>query len=72
MKIASTLVGLRLDVTILERVDALAARLRQNPDNVAMRLNRSSLLRLALLRGLESLEGASARATPADNVRSPP
>lgn len=57
MKTASTLVGLRLDATILERVDVLAQRLRQNPENVAMRLNRSSLMRLALLHGLESLEG---------------
>lgn len=60
MKVASTLVGLRLDAAILARVDALAERLRGNPENVAMRLTRSSLIRLALLRGLESIEGRPA------------
>ena len=56
MNAKSALIGLRLERSLLERVDALAQRLRQNPENVAMRLTRSSLLRLAVLRGLESLE----------------
>ena len=48
--------GIRVEPELLARIDENVARLRSNPENAALRMNRASLLRIAILRGLESLE----------------
>ena len=50
------LVTLRLPTSLLERADGLIPQLQQRRDFSAHRLSRSSVLRIALLRGLQSLE----------------
>lgn len=56
-------ISLRLPSSLLERCDALAERLRVDPDLAAMgRVTRTMVIRLALQRGLDQLEKAQ---TPA-------
>jgi hypothetical protein len=62
----SSIVTLRLPKSLLARADALIPRLRDNSEILVVgRLSRSVVLRLAVLRGLEALEGASPRAAKA-------
>jgi hypothetical protein len=51
-----TAFAVRLPAAILERLAALVPRLARRGDLSALRLTRSSVLRLALLRGLAQLE----------------
>lgn len=53
----SSIVTLRLPKSLLQRADALIPTLRSNSDIfVVGRLSRSVVLRLAVLKGLESME----------------
>jgi hypothetical protein len=53
----SSIVTLRLPKSLLQRADALIPALRSNSDIfVVGRLSRSVVLRLAVLKGLESME----------------
>ena len=53
----SSIVTLRLPKSLLQRADALIPALRSNSDIfVVGRLSRSVVLRLAVLRGLETME----------------
>lgn len=59
----SSIVTLRLPKSLLARADALIPRLRDNSDIfVVGRLSRSVVLRLAVLRGLETMEESQPRA----------
>lgn len=54
----SSIVTLRLPKSLLQRADSLIPALRSNSDIfVVGRLSRSVVLRLAVLRGLEAMEG---------------
>lgn len=58
----SSIVTLRVPKALLARADALVPRLRENSELAAFgRLSRSVVLRLAVLRGLEALEGDQPR-----------
>jgi hypothetical protein len=55
----SVIVTLRLPKALLQRADELVPKLRDNDEMMAMgRVSRSTVLRLAVLRGLEALEGS--------------
>jgi hypothetical protein len=59
----SSIVTLRLPKQLLQRADALIPALRTNSDIfVVGRLSRSVVLRLAVLRGLEAMEGSTPKA----------
>lgn len=49
-------VSIRLPKELLERAEGLVEVLRKNPDNVLLGLTRATVLRLAILRGLDALE----------------
>lgn len=49
-------VSIRLPKELLERAEGLVDALRKNPDNVLLGLTRATVLRLAILRGLDALE----------------
>lgn len=51
-----TQIALRVTTDVLDRADALAARVSKDPKMALGTVTRSNVLRLALLRGLESLE----------------
>mgnify|MGYP001273945540 CR=1 FL=1 len=51
-----TQVALRLPADAVRRAAALAEKMARAPELRAWRLTRSAVLRLALLRGIESLE----------------
>jgi hypothetical protein len=54
----SSIITLRLPQTLLDRADHLIDRLSRDEEAVLLgRVSRSIVLRLALLRGLEQLEG---------------
>jgi hypothetical protein len=60
----SSIVTLRLPKSLLQRADALIPALRSNSDIfVVGRLSRSVVLRLAVLRGLETMESNTPKAT---------
>lgn len=46
----------RMPVELVQRLDALVERLGGDPAYLAFKLSRSSLLRLAVQRGIEALE----------------
>ena len=48
--------SLRLPADLLERADRLAERLDKLPEFALARATRTSILRLAILRGLDALE----------------
>jgi hypothetical protein len=61
----SSIVTLRLPKSLLQRADALIPKLRDKSDIfVVGRLSRSVVLRLAVLRGLETMEAANAAPAP--------
>jgi hypothetical protein len=61
----SSIVTLRLPKSLLQRADALIPTLRSNSDIfVVGRLSRSVVLRLAVLRGLETMEETVPKPTP--------
>jgi hypothetical protein len=65
----SSIVTLRLPKSLLSRADALVPRLRENDELfVVGRLSRSVVLRLAVLRGLESLEAQQPKAAVAKST----
>ena len=49
-------VTMRLPTEFIERADALLAQSLRNPDNVALGIKRASVLRLAMMKGIEVLE----------------
>ena len=51
-----TQIALRVSSDVVERADTLVAIVSRDPRLAIGRVTRSSLLKLALLRGLESLE----------------
>ena len=51
-----TLTSLRLPRSLLDRADALIALLKKRPEFAVQRITRSTVLRLALMRGLDALE----------------
>jgi hypothetical protein len=58
---------LRLTHDLLDRADALIARMAADPEVRALGLpTRTAVLRLAIARGLRDLEGQYQRPTPAD------
>ena len=63
-------VSIRLPQSFIDRAQALVDRLRQNPDNVVMGVTRTTVLRLALSRGLDALE-AEILGAPADRKSEP-
>ena len=61
----SSIVTLRLPKSLLQRADALIPTLRANSDIfVVGRLSRSVVLRLAVLRGLETMEETAPKPAP--------
>ena len=71
----STIITLRLPQSLVDRADALIDALAQDEEALLLgRVSRSIVLRLAVLRGLETLEGqvterAEARSTRKQPVR---
>jgi hypothetical protein len=51
-----TTITLRLPMDLLEKADALVPKVAGHGDLQAVRITRSTVLRLALLRGIETLE----------------
>ena len=49
-------VAIRVEADLLARAAALAERMAQTPDLRAFRVSRASVLRLAMIRGLDALE----------------
>ena len=49
-------VAIRVEADLLARATALAERMAQAPDLRAFRVSRASVLRLAMLRGLDALD----------------
>lgn len=59
--------GIRIDQTTIDRADALQSFVATKPELRAMgRVSRASILRLAMLRGLEVLEADKAKAEKAE------
>jgi len=53
----STQIALRVSPDVVGRADTLVGRINKNPKMAVGRVTRSSVLKLALLRGLDVLEG---------------
>lgn len=53
---AESPVSMRLPLELIERIDALAERAQHLPEFSVAKPSRSSVLRLAILRGVEQLE----------------
>ena len=51
-----TLTSLRLPKPLLDRAEALVAKLKKKPEFAVQRITRSTVIRLALMRGLDALE----------------
>lgn len=64
-----TQVSIRLPNDLLERASSLVESLRGNPDNVLLGLNRSTVLRLAIAKGLAQLESETASPRPVAKAR---
>ena len=66
----SSIVTLRLPKSVLQRADALIPTLPANSEIfVVGRLSRSVVLRLAVLRGLETMESAAPKAAAAKTAK---
>jgi len=66
----SSIVTLRLPKSLLQRADALIPTLRANSEIfVVGRLSRSVVLRLAVLRGLETMESTAPKASAAKTAK---
>jgi predicted transcriptional regulator len=48
--------SVRLPADLVKRLDKMEAKLAKQPDMAAFRVTRQSVLRLALMRGLDALE----------------
>lgn len=57
-------IALRLPADALERAEALVPKLAKLPALAAVRVTRSAVLRMAILRGLDALEAETERARP--------
>ncbi len=53
---AATQIALRVSADIVDRADALVARIGKNPKMAVGRVTRTSVLKLAIARGLDVLE----------------
>jgi predicted transcriptional regulator len=62
---------MRLPADLVRRVDALEERLQGSPEATVWRLSRSSVVRLALVAGLEALE-AKYSAAPGESPGAKP
>jgi hypothetical protein len=68
----SSIVTLRLPKSLLQRADALIPKLRDKSDIfVVGRLSRSVVLRLAVLRGLETMEASAPTTAPKASAAAP-
>jgi hypothetical protein len=66
----STIVTIRLPRSFLERADALIPAISADDAFAVSRMSRSVALRLAVLRGLETLEAAAAHRIPKKRTKS--
>lgn len=57
-------IPVRLPTEIVERAEALVPKMERDPKRLGWRVSRSSVLREALIRGLEVLEGEYGRQKP--------
>jgi hypothetical protein len=64
----TNIITIRLSPALLRRADALVPAMRDSDVGVIGRLSRSVVLRLALLRGLQVMEGDASK-RPAKQVR---